>query len=148
MSVEGSHTFKRPIYAGNAVVTVEAPQTARCRNGADRVVSLAAGGNSQRSKRRCCGEVPATRDLSDCSRASDRPDLQTAAKVVSGGRALAAQRTSTSSTTCRQTRRGVGARAQRSMPATCQRNAGWPDRQDHCARICMSRSAYPGRFST
>ncbi|HEY4555301.1 MAG TPA: electron transfer flavoprotein subunit alpha/FixB family protein, partial [Lysobacter sp.] len=30
MSVEGSHTFKRPIYAGNAIITVEAP--------ADRVV--------------------------------------------------------------------------------------------------------------
>ena len=25
MSVEGSHTFKRPIYAGNAIITVEAP---------------------------------------------------------------------------------------------------------------------------
>ena len=25
MSVEGSHTFKRPVYAGNAIVTVEAP---------------------------------------------------------------------------------------------------------------------------
>jgi len=25
MSVEGSHAFKRPIYAGNAVITVEAP---------------------------------------------------------------------------------------------------------------------------
>ena len=28
MSVEGSHTFRRPVYAGNAIVTVEAPQAA------------------------------------------------------------------------------------------------------------------------
>ena len=25
MAVEGSHAFKRPIYAGNAIITVEAP---------------------------------------------------------------------------------------------------------------------------
>ena len=27
MSVEGSHVFKRPIYAGNAIITVEADAT-------------------------------------------------------------------------------------------------------------------------
>ena len=39
MSVEGSHTFKRPIYAGNAIVTVEAPaDKTRCCHGANRVL--------------------------------------------------------------------------------------------------------------
>lgn len=92
MEVSGSHTFKRPIYAGNAVVTVEAP--------ADAVVvatvriasySSAAGGNSAAIETaESSAELPShTRFVEVRSGASDRPDLQTATKVVSGGRALA-----------------------------------------------------------
>lgn len=91
MSVEGSHTFKRPIYAGNAVLTVNAPD--------DRVViatvriasySAVASGNSAVVE---AAEADAvlpqhTRFVELQSGATDRPDLQTAAKVVSGGRAL------------------------------------------------------------
>ena len=92
MSVESSHVFKRPVYAGNAIVTVEAP--------ADHVVvatvrtasyQAAGGGNSAPvTASDIAVELPGhTRFVSVQTGSSDRPDLQTAAKVISGGRALA-----------------------------------------------------------
>ncbi len=94
MSVQGPHTFQRPIYAGNAVVTVEAP--------ADRTVvatvrvasfSAAAGGNSADIVQGdASADVPGhTRFVELQSGESDRPDLQTASKVVSGGRGVGSE---------------------------------------------------------
>ncbi|MDH3533076.1 MAG: FAD-binding protein [Gammaproteobacteria bacterium] len=91
MSVAGTHTFKRPIYAGNVVLTVEAA--------ADQVVvatvraaSYSAVGNNNRAAIEaidCNAELPThSRFVELQAGSSDRPDLQTAAKVVSGGRAL------------------------------------------------------------
>ena len=91
MSVLGSHSFQRPIYAGNAIVTVEAQAdltvVATVRTASYRA---AADGNSAEIE-----AVTVAADLPDHTRyiglqagKSDRPDLQTAAKVVSGGRAL------------------------------------------------------------
>jgi electron transfer flavoprotein alpha subunit len=94
MSVEGSHTFRRPVYAGNAVVTVEAPADIKL-VATVRVASwqAASGGNSAAVE-----AVDATVDLPSHTRylglesaASDRPDLQTASKVVAGGRALGSE---------------------------------------------------------
>ena len=94
MSVEGSHTFKRPVYAGNAVVTVEAPADIKL-VATVRVASwqAASGGNSAAVE-----AVDATVDLPSHTRylglesaASDRPDLQTASRVVAGGRALGSE---------------------------------------------------------
>ncbi len=94
MSVEGSHTFKRPVYAGNAVVTVEAPADALL-VATVRVASwpAAAGGNSAAIEAADAAvDVPShTRYVGLESAASDRPDLQTAAKVVAGGRALGSE---------------------------------------------------------
>ncbi len=94
MSVEGSHTFKRPVYAGNAIVTVEAPADSLL-VATVRVASwpAAAGGNSASVEAGDASvEVPShTRYVSLESAASDRPDLQTAAKVVAGGRALGSE---------------------------------------------------------
>ena len=94
MEVVGSHTFKRPIYAGNAVVTVEAPAdkpvVATVRIASYRAVS---DGNSAAVE-----TVSVDADLPDHTRfvelksgATDRPDLQSAGKVISGGRALASE---------------------------------------------------------
>jgi electron transfer flavoprotein alpha subunit len=91
MAVDGSHTFKRPIYAGNAVITVEAPadQTVVA---TVRVASWPAageGGSAVVEKASVDVELPAhTRFVELKQGKSDRPDLQSAARVVSGGRAL------------------------------------------------------------
>ena len=91
MAVESSHVFKRPIYAGNAIVTVEAP-AAMTVVGTVRTASwpAAAGGGSAPIE---AVEVEAalpshTRFVGLQQGKSDRPDLQGASKVVSGGRAL------------------------------------------------------------
>jgi len=91
MEVLGSHSFKRPVYAGNAVVTVEAPS--------DSIVVATVRVASYRSVPNDGGatidavtieaELPAhTRFLELQAGSADRPDLQTAATVVAGGRAL------------------------------------------------------------
>ena len=92
MSVEGAHTFKRPVYAGNAIVTVEAPRdhpvvaTVRIAS-----YQAAGGGNTATVEAAdIAAEIPThTRFVAIQSGTSDRPDLQTATKVISGGRALA-----------------------------------------------------------
>lgn len=94
MSVEGSHAFKRPIYAGNAIVTVNAPAdhpvVATVRTASYQAVG---GGNSAGVESADVDvETPShTRFVELQTGASDRPDLQSAARVVSGGRALASE---------------------------------------------------------
>jgi len=91
MEVIGSHSFKRPVYAGNAIVTVKAPAdipvVATVRAASYRAV--AAGGDAATSSASIDVECPEhTRFIELQTGKSDRPDLQTAAKVVAGGRAL------------------------------------------------------------
>jgi electron transfer flavoprotein alpha subunit len=91
MAVEGTHTFKRPIYAGNAIITVQTP--------ADQVVvatvraaswaSAADGGNAAIEAISVDAVLPThTRFVSLSQGKSDRPDLQSAKRVVSGGRGV------------------------------------------------------------
>ncbi len=94
MSVDGSHEFKRPIYAGNAIVKVEAPAdhpvVATVRTASYQAVG---GGNSAAVESASVDvDLPShTRFVELQTGASDRPDLQTAARVVAGGRALASE---------------------------------------------------------
>ncbi len=91
MAVEGNHTFKRPIYAGNAIITVEAA--------ADRTVvatvrtaswpEAARGGSATVEAMSIDAALPAhTRYVGLAAGKSDRPDLQSARRVVSGGRGV------------------------------------------------------------
>jgi len=92
MSVEGSHTFKRPIYAGNAIVTVEADPTqtvvATIRTAS--WAAAASGANNAPVEALALDvALPShTRFVELKQGKSDRPDLQSASKVVSGGRGV------------------------------------------------------------
>lgn len=91
MNVLGSHSFKRPIYAGNAVVTVEAPANlpviATVRTASYRAVTSSNSAPVENAA--ATAELPThTRYVSTQAGKSDRPDLQTAGTVISGGRAL------------------------------------------------------------
>jgi electron transfer flavoprotein alpha subunit len=91
MAVEGAYRFKRPTYAGNAILTVEA-DPARKLVATVRVASFEAaanGGSAAVSSKTVDVALPShTRYVGAKSGSTDRPDLQTAARVVSGGRAL------------------------------------------------------------
>jgi electron transfer flavoprotein alpha subunit len=90
--VEGAHTFKRPIYAGNAIVTVEAPKD-QVLVATVRTASYATAGASANaaSIEALMLDVPLpnhSRFVELAQGKNDRPDLQGAGRVVSGGRAL------------------------------------------------------------
>jgi electron transfer flavoprotein alpha subunit len=91
MAVEGAYRFRRPIYAGNAIVTVEA-DASRKLVATVRVASFEAapaGGSAAIESKTLSASLPShTRYVGAKSGSTDRPDLQTASKVVSGGRAL------------------------------------------------------------
>ena len=91
MAVEGAHTFKRPIYAGNAIVTVEAPADATV-VATVRAASwpeAAGGGSAPIEAATVEAALPAhTRFIGLAAGKSDRPDLQSARRVVSGGRGV------------------------------------------------------------
>jgi electron transfer flavoprotein alpha subunit len=91
MAVESAYRFRRPIYAGNAIVTVEADSTRKL-IATVRVASFqaaASGGNAAVESKSLSVSLPShTRYVGAKSGSTDRPDLQTAARVVSGGRAL------------------------------------------------------------
>ena len=91
MSVEGAHRFKRPIYAGNAIVTVEAPAehtvvaTARLASWP----AASEGGEAGVEDVTLEVELPTHTTWVELKTAeTERPDLQSASVVVSGGRAL------------------------------------------------------------
>jgi electron transfer flavoprotein alpha subunit len=91
MAVDSPNRFRRPIYAGNAIVTVETDPAAKV-VGTVRSASFEAapaGGSAPIEKATLNVELPThTRFISVSAAKNDRPDLQTASRVVSGGRAL------------------------------------------------------------
>ncbi|MDH3587405.1 MAG: FAD-binding protein [Gammaproteobacteria bacterium] len=94
MSVEGERVFKRPIYAGSAVVTVEAPAgvpvVATIRTASFRAVG--AGNSAPVDAVDVSADIPDhTRFIASETGKSDRPDLQSASRVVAGGRALGSE---------------------------------------------------------
>jgi electron transfer flavoprotein alpha subunit len=91
MAAESATRFRRPIYAGNAIITVDVPAdrqiVATVRVASYQPVATQAAAPIMAANP--AASVPThTRFVSVTAARSDRPDLQTASKVVSGGRAL------------------------------------------------------------
>jgi electron transfer flavoprotein alpha subunit len=94
MAVDSAQRFRRPIYAGNVVLTVDV-------SGEPVIVATVrtasfdaapAGGSAQVEATSVGVALPGyARFVSLSGAPSDRPDLQTARRVVSGGRALASE---------------------------------------------------------
>ncbi|WP_037463157.1 electron transfer flavoprotein subunit alpha/FixB family protein, partial [Sinorhizobium fredii] len=91
IEVVSSDTFKRPIYAGNAIQTVQTSEAKRVIT----VRTTAFPSASQGSNSAAVEQVPTAAIFSDLSvfvsedkTASDRPELTSAKIIVSGGRAL------------------------------------------------------------
>lgn len=91
MEVLGPRSFRRPIYAGNAIIDVKAPE------GQKIVMTVRAaswpatgsGGSAIVEQRAPAGNAAGhSRFIGLNSAGGERPDLQSATKVVSGGRAL------------------------------------------------------------
>jgi electron transfer flavoprotein alpha subunit len=92
MAVESPTRFRRPIYAGNAIQTVEAGELAPIA-ATVRIASYA--GVAEQEASAPIQAVPAaagapghTRFVGLAAQGGERPDLQSARRVVSGGRAL------------------------------------------------------------
>ena len=90
IAIESSDTFIRPIYAGNALETVQA-------SGTPIVVTIrptafdpaaASGGSASIETRTATGDTGLTQFIGQELTKSERPDLQTAKIVISGGRGL------------------------------------------------------------
>jgi electron transfer flavoprotein alpha subunit len=91
MAAESAYRFRRPVYAGNAIITVEAPQDKKL-VATVRTASFQAapdGGSAAIESASVNAELPThTRFVSRSAAKTGRPDLQTAPRVVSGGRAV------------------------------------------------------------
>ncbi|MGI9264597.1 MAG: electron transfer flavoprotein subunit alpha/FixB family protein [Gammaproteobacteria bacterium] len=92
MEVVDATTFKRPVYAGNVITTVRVPDGCMV-IGTVRLASFAAAENSSQpveiETRSVDIDLPShSRYVSTEAQGSDRPDLQSAPRVVAGGRAL------------------------------------------------------------
>ena len=91
MAVDGPRSFKRPVYAGNAILSVEVAEgkkvVATARTASWR--EAASGNSAPVEALSVSADIPDhTRFVGLASEASERPDLQTAKKVISGGRGV------------------------------------------------------------
>jgi electron transfer flavoprotein alpha subunit len=92
--VESAYHFKRPIYAGNAIVDVQAAESvklvATVRTASWKAVGDGASATIE-ARSAASSASSHTRFVELQAGGGERPDLQSASRVVSGGRALASE---------------------------------------------------------
>jgi electron transfer flavoprotein alpha subunit len=90
LSIEGTDTFTRPIYAGNAIATVQSSDAKKVLTvrGTAFAKAAAEGGSASIEDVSAAPAADLSSFVSRDSTASDRPELTSANIIVSGGRAL------------------------------------------------------------
>lgn len=90
VAIESESTFTRPIYAGNAIATVESTDAIKIVTirGTAFPADEVAGGSASVEDGADPAHSSSTEWISEELTKSDRPDLSTASRVVSGGRGL------------------------------------------------------------
>ena len=93
LSVEGPKTFTRPIYAGNAIATVESsdPKLVLTVRGTAFEKAAATGGSGTVEAVSAGGDAGISSFVGAGIAKSERPELTSAKVIVSGGRALGSQ---------------------------------------------------------
>ena len=89
LKVVSADTFERPIYAGNAIQTVQAPAGKKVITVRTTALKAAAEGGSAAIEKIAAGNDPGTAKFAgEALSKSERPELTSARIVVSGGRGL------------------------------------------------------------
>ncbi len=89
IEVVSADTFKRPIYAGNAIQTVQATDAKKVITVRTASFSAAAeGGSASVETVSAAGDPGVSSFVSDAIASSERPELTSAKIIISGGRAL------------------------------------------------------------
>jgi electron transfer flavoprotein alpha subunit len=91
ISIEDQDTFKRPIYAGNAVATVQSTEKLKLITVRTTAFEKAKESSSQAEVKEISadgGDSKLSQWVEEVQQKSERPDLTSASIVVSGGRAL------------------------------------------------------------
>ena len=93
IKVESPDTFIRPIYAGNALATVQSTDSKKIITvrATSFEPALSEGGNAEIEKLEFNSEINITEFINREENKSDRPELGTARVVISGGRGLGSQ---------------------------------------------------------
>ncbi|MEM9056412.1 MAG: FAD-binding protein [Pseudomonadota bacterium] len=95
MAVIDAQTFKRPIYAGNVIITVKAPAdsvvVATVRTASYQAAASGAAAASVESATPEAANPGHTRYVGLAAESGERPDLQAAPVVVSGGRGVGSE---------------------------------------------------------
>jgi electron transfer flavoprotein alpha subunit len=148
---ESADTFKRPIYAGNALQTVKSTDAKRVITVRTASFSAAGeGGSASVETVSSAGDPGLSSFVKDAIAESDRPELTSAKIIISGGRALGSSEKFQEVILPVADKLGaaVGASAPPSMPAT-RRTTGRSDRPARWSLpISTSPAASPVRSST
>lgn len=93
MEIIDANTFKRPIYAGNAIITVktDTPQIVATVRTASFAADKSTDGSATVTESTLETAASHTSFVELSTGNSDRPDLQTASKVISGGRGVGSE---------------------------------------------------------